>query len=91
MLRRGTKDLDQLLSFGQPQKAIWGLEYNGKEYASTMFVHGKKLLKEQVTINVLGECFGPKYPKATQMTTGQVSATATTRRTQETDIRKVTS
>lgn len=30
MLSRGTKDLEQLLTIGQPLKANWGLGYNGR-------------------------------------------------------------
>lgn len=88
MLSKGTKDLDQLLSFGQQPKANWGLGYNGKEFVSTVFVHGKEPLKEQVTITEHGECSGPKNPKVTQVTTGQVSTMA---RTQEIDSQEETS
>ena len=64
MLSKGTKDLDQILSFRQPLNANWGLGYNGKEFVSTVFVHGNESSKEQVTVTEHGECSGPKKSKS---------------------------
>lgn len=82
MLSKGTKDLDQILSFRQPLNANSGLGYNGKEFVSTVFVHGNESLKEQVTVTEHGECSRPKNSKVKQVITGQVNTTAMT---QETD------
>lgn len=77
MLSRGTKDLDQLLTIGQPPKVSWDLGYNWKESASTVFVHATKPLEEQVIITEKGTCSGSTNDKEKQITAEELKVKTT--------------
>lgn len=77
MLSRGTKDLDQLLTIGQPPKANRSLGYNGKRSTSTVFVHATKPLEDQVITTEKCTCFGLENKKEKQVTVAEVRVKST--------------